>query len=382
MRKDSDFIRVHSRSFAAQNALQMNRRNFALALVAGAAFGQAPAGPYKDRSKNIPQSPDTGESEEEPAGFSDVPLGYFGPSDPAHPLGGSLWTGVSAGIEQANKEGGYKGKPFRLATAWAADPWKGGVSQLARVTYSDHVWAILTGIDANTAHLAEQIATKALVPVVDAASTDRTVNGAAVPWIFSSTPGDDAIAAVLSPAIARSAQHDYAILSGIDHDSRMTTAAIKSRLAPARVIDYETEVPAVPEGVKAVAIVAGPLDSVKLLRGVRAQIPGLPVFGGPMMARSSFLRTAGAAADGVVVPLLAKPSAGHPDWDYVATMGEASALLTAAAIRTAGLRRAAIRDAIHHLAAPGGGAWAPDGRTQRHAGLARILSGRLTPELP
>ena len=353
-----------------------------MGLAAGVAFGQTPAVPYKDRSKSIPQSPDTGEPETEPGEIKDVPLGYFGPSDTSHPLGGGMWAGVSLGIRRANKEGGYMGKPFRLVTAWAPDPWRGGVSQLARVTYVDHVWGILTGIDANTAHLAEQIATKALVPVLDVASTDLTVNGAAVPWIFSATPSDDAVASVLAPALARTAEHDYAILAGVDHDSRMTTAALTRKHAAARVIDYQTEIPEVPQTAKAVVIVAGPLESAKLLQAVRAHSAALPVFGGPMMARASFLHAAGAVAEGVIVPLLAAPPSEY-NWDYTAVIGEASATLMAAAIRKAGLRRSAIRDALHHLPPPGGGEWAPDGRTLRPAALAQFARGRLTPiELP
>ena len=57
------------------------------------------------------------------------------------------------------------------------------------------------------------------MPVVDVASTDQTVNGAAVPWIFSSTPADDAIAAALIPAIDRAAQPEYVILTR--HRSRL-----------------------------------------------------------------------------------------------------------------------------------------------------------------
>ena len=222
-------------------------RRFALALAAGAAFGQVPRsvqGPARRTSRNRRIRAKS----HEPAAVTDIPIGYFGPSDPAHPLGGSVWTGVSAGIERANKDGGYKGKPFRLATAWAADPWKGGVSQLARSPIPNTSGQSSTGIDGKTAHLAEQIATKALLPVVDAASTDKTVNGAAVPWIFSCTPTDVAIAAALIPAIAASPGRQYVILTGIDHDSRMTTAACKARLAPARVIDYQTEIPPYPGG--------------------------------------------------------------------------------------------------------------------------------------
>ena len=352
----------------------MTRRT-ALLLAATALRAQEPGGQsvYKDRPAQPPRSPDSGERATDPATEKDIAIGYFGPPDPAHPLGGSVWTGVSEAIVRANRTGGYRGKPYRLAAAWSESPWKGGVSQLAKLTYSEHTWAIIAGIDGTTAHLAEQVSAKALLAVVDPASTDKTVNGAAVPWIFSCAPTDVEIAAALVPEIRRVAGSAFVILTGTDHDSRMTTAELKAKAAPLRILEYTTSIPAIPDEAKAVAIVAGPLESVKLLEAVRRQKPALPVFGGPMMARSSFRKAAGDSARGVVVPKLSAQSSEFGEWDYAALAGFDAANLIVAAIHTAGLNRSAIRDAIEDLSPYKGVSgeirWQADGRNVRPVSL-------------
>ena len=54
----------------------------------------------------------------------------------------------------------------------------------------DSVWAILGGIDGPSTHIAEQVTTKAWLPLLCAVSSDRTANAAVVPWMFSLLPGD------------------------------------------------------------------------------------------------------------------------------------------------------------------------------------------------
>ena len=71
------------------------------------------------------------------------------------------------------------------------------------MVYADGVWAILGGIDSASTHLAEQVTTKARLPLVCAASSDRTANSAIVPWIFSLLPGNQLQAPVLAAELAR-----------------------------------------------------------------------------------------------------------------------------------------------------------------------------------
>ena len=96
--------------------------------------------------------------------------------------------GTTMAIEEANAEGGYKETPFRLKPGWSENPWASGVSSVVRMAYLERVWAIIGSIDGSTTHLAEQVVAKARVTQIDPASTDRSVNMANVPWVFSCLP--------------------------------------------------------------------------------------------------------------------------------------------------------------------------------------------------
>ena len=68
-----------------------------------------------------------GREEPAPADVDEVRIGYFGPSDPAHPAGGDLWLAAGMAIEDANTAGGLNGTPFRLVPVWSENPWGTGV---------------------------------------------------------------------------------------------------------------------------------------------------------------------------------------------------------------------------------------------------------------
>ena len=59
-------------------------------------------------------------------GGAQVSIGYFGPHDPGHSQGGAYWCGARLAIEEANQQGGYRGEPYRLVSAWDENPWTGG----------------------------------------------------------------------------------------------------------------------------------------------------------------------------------------------------------------------------------------------------------------
>jgi hypothetical protein len=60
--------------------------------------------------------------------------------------------------------------------------WGAASTQLVHALFDEHALAIVA-LDRNTAHLAEQLALKALVPVL-AISEDRSLTATNVPWIF------------------------------------------------------------------------------------------------------------------------------------------------------------------------------------------------------
>jgi ABC-type branched-subunit amino acid transport system substrate-binding protein len=352
---------------------------------------------YAGPGREIPAPPD----------LREVRIGYFGPADPAHTLGGDLWLAVTLAVEQANTAGGIHGLPVTLVPAWSEEPWGTGVSDLARLAYEDRIWAILGSIDGETTHLAETVVAKARLPLLSFAGTDKTVNLANVPWIFAGLPQDDRLAPVVARAVLESSGGEpFTIVSTTDHDSHATIVEIGKvldrqgaaplyhhEISPGEeaLADVVGRLPA--GGPAALLVVAGPLDSARLVRAVREAGLDLPITGGPSFGRRPFLEGAGPAAEGVLLPLLCDPGhadgsfarvfrqrTGHtPDCSTAQAYDTARLLLEAA--RAAGLNRARIRDRIAGLSAWTGTAgdirWNGLGQNQRAVLLATVQDGKV-----
>jgi branched-chain amino acid transport system substrate-binding protein len=362
-----------------------------VALALSAPDGQTP---HKDARDHPPQYVGPGRNEPEPEGLSEVRIGWFGPSDPRDPETGDVWLALTMAVEEANDAGGCAGRPYRVVPAWSRNPWGTGVGRVARLVYDDRVWALLGSVDGASAHLAEQVAAKARLALVNPVSTDPTLTRAGVPWMFSCPPGDDRSMALLADAI-EGAGPPVTLLSATDHDARIATAELLEVLGqrgatPDRHREFSpgaadfTGLIAGSEG--SVVILAGPQDSARLLVALRDAGAGDRYFGGPAMGRRAFAELAGPAADGVVFPYLCDETAltgpfaqrfrqrhGHAP-DCLAVQAYDAARLVIAAIERAGLNRARIRDAIQELAPYEGEAgpihWDPLGQNDRSPRLA------------
>jgi len=368
---------------------------------------RAPARPFRDFRQQATPYAGPGRERSEAADVSEVLLGYFGPSDPDHPDGGDLWKAAELAVCQANAQGGYKGKPFRLVAAWSDDPWKAGVAGIARMAYRDRVWAIVGGSDGPTAHLAEQVVVKARLPLVCPTSSDRSANMANVPWMFSVLPGDHLQAPILAAVLTtRSGRHGYSFLSSPDHDSRLFLAELERALKRQQSAPRFTHVlaPSDPEigavvrqvvadDVSAVVIAAGAAESAHFVRELRAAgFRGL-ILGGHSMGRRQFLAAAGPAAEGVLFPLLCEPAAMpasfrlefekryHVPPDYAAASTYDALNLLIAAIRRGGLNRAKIADALGAVSpypgVAGTIAWDKLGSNTRPVVLGTIHAGEV-----
>ncbi|MHC4177139.1 MAG: ABC transporter substrate-binding protein, partial [Planctomycetota bacterium] len=272
------------------------------------------------------------------------------------------------------------------------------------------------GIDGPSTHLAEQVVAKARLTLLSPASSDKTVNLANVPWMFSCLPGDHLQVGVLAAQLeARVGRRPLAIVSTDDHDSRLFTRELRKsltelRMAPRYHFECRRATREIAElaehvvqlEVDAVVLVAGAGDSARLLRALRGRGFAGSVFGGPAMGRRRFLEQAAgtapqewSAAEGVLFPLLYQPNEKSGGFasifksrfgkspDYAAAHTYDAVRLLVAAIRKAGLNRARIRDAVEELSPWAGTTgtvkWDPLGANTRAAGLGTIRDGHLVP---
>lgn len=313
--------------------------------------------PYLDKRRIPLEYPGPGREDPDPTDLSEVRLGYFGPADAAHPVAGTLWMGAAFAVEEANAAGGYKGKPFRLVSRWSDDPWRGGASAVVKLAYTDQVWGIIGGIDGATTHLAEQVVAKALLPLVDPASTDQTVNAANVPWMFSLAPTDAEIAGYLAAAAGGRAT---VLIAGTDHDSRMlASAAMKAFGAQGvRVLSRQDvtpgagSLPTLETAAEAYVVIAPPVESAMVVKQLPAQAT---VAGGPAAATRRFREAAGPAGERVLVAQMHAPALDlekriaarySQPCDAYSLLGYDAAAILLRAVSEAGLNRAKVRDRL------------------------------------
>jgi branched-chain amino acid transport system substrate-binding protein len=339
-----------------------------------------------------------------PEGVTEIPIGYFGPADSEHPDGGGIWVAANLAIEEANRAGGYQGLPFRLLPTWSKNPWGTGVALMARQVFGDAgVWAVIGSIDGSATHLAEQIAAKARITVINPAGTDKTVNLANVAWMFSCLPADDQQAPVLVQALVDRIKDDaFTLFSTTDHDSHhavkeFLNVAARSGIVPFRhhqfapgTTDLE---PLITDAKAVVVIYANPGDSARLVLQLRAKQEQLQVFGGPALGRRLFVDHAGAAAEGSLFPLLcdlekldgrfseAFASRTGREPDCTTAQAYDATRIVIEAIRQAGLNRVLIRDALEELSPwtgiSGPLEWDSLGQNRRTVRLGTITAGAI-----
>jgi branched-chain amino acid transport system substrate-binding protein len=391
--------------------------------------------PFFDARAREPNYAGPGREQADPPDVAEVLIGYFGPPVAAHPQAGDMWCAASLAVEQANAEGGYRNKPFRLVPAWSDSPWGAGVKELTRLVFEDRVWAVVGGIDGPTTHLAEQVTVKAGLPLLNPVSTDKTVNLINVPWIFSCTPQDHIQAQVLAEGlVARlgagssdcgwrmadcglkdradpNPHSHFVLVSAVDHDSHLFAVELQKAVT-ARPLTWAYSYQFNPSdrdvndlvekvcsaGSDAVVIIADASTSAQFVRRVRAGGYSGSIWGGPWMGQRTFFTEAGRGAEGIVFPCAyaAAPelSAFAEEFtrrfgrspDYLAAHTYDAVNLLVAAVRRSGLNRARIRDALRALSpwpgVSGTITWDSPGRNRRPVNLCTLREGRVVPLAP
>jgi len=158
-------------------------------------------------------------------------IGVFAPDDDNHPVGRDLVRGISLAVDQANAAGGIDGKPLRLVRRWAADPWGAGSKEVVGMVFDDRVWALIGGPDGETTHVAQQVATKAHLPLIAPVSSDPSLTHTRVPWIFRLPPDDRAQAEeMVMEGLGPRALKRVGVVVSTDHDGRIFAEEMKAAL--------------------------------------------------------------------------------------------------------------------------------------------------------
>jgi len=344
----------------------------------------------------------------DPNDLTEIRIGYFGPSDPNHAVAG-MWQAAVMAVEQANDTGGYEGLPFRLLPVWSENPWGTGVAKLFRLVYDQKLWAIIGGIDGPTTHLAEQVVAKARLPLISPACSDKTVNLANVPWMFSCLPGDHLTAPSLAAVIAeRSVDKTVVLLSAIDHDSHLFTIELLKFLAehnisPQHHIEFDSTKVNINNLIQRtlrinpqiLIVIADAPTSSRIIATIPDHKREIPIFASCTLGQTAFVLQADSKAEGIIFPVYYLPDRTSPPFDAAfqarwknqpdyraAFTYDAVALLTTA-IRKTGLNRTRIGEALRELSGYEGVTgpinWDPLNSNTRPALLGTIKNGSIIP---
>lgn len=317
----------------------------------------------------------------------EVRIGLFGPSLKPKPgistpqtarAGLSLFRGAKLALEEANEEGGYEGRPFVLVHRQVDGPWGIAPRQMVGLIYEDEVWAVLGSVDGPNSHIAEQICTKAWVPVVTPTATDPSLTQVNDPWIFRCMPTDEDQASALAEYIFRI--KGYTKVGGVfldDDDenygrigmgeferaSRRMGHPLAMKVGfKLRQEDFSEQVGLVmKEEPEAIVVWGTPEESGRFVRALREAGFRKEVFGSSALAVPTFVEAAGRYAEGVTVVYPYDPSRpdpltrkfnrkfmeryGEPP-DFYAAYAYDGMRMIIYAIRKAGINQGRIRDAL------------------------------------
>jgi branched-chain amino acid transport system substrate-binding protein len=139
--------------------------------------------------------------------------------------------GAEMAINKANKEGGFRGKPFKLVAKTLEGPWGTGSKQAVSLIFDEKVWAILGSHDGRNAHPVEQVSTKARIVFLSAWATDPTLSEAFVPCFFNCVPDDNQIAdAIIEEIYNKKKLNNTAIISDNSYDSRSGVTCLGKKI--------------------------------------------------------------------------------------------------------------------------------------------------------
>ena len=170
-----------------------------------------------------------------PEFLDEIRIGLFAPDEGTSRVGGHVIEGASLAIEQINATGGFDGVPLRLIRRWDDDPWRGGSKEMIKLVYEDSVWAVIGSVSGDATHVAEQVVTKAWLPLMSPVSADPTLTYIRIPWMFRLPPDDEKQAVVIvRDGIEANSLSSVGLITSTDHDGRIFGEEMLERMSAAQ----------------------------------------------------------------------------------------------------------------------------------------------------
>ncbi|MEW6749598.1 MAG: ABC transporter substrate-binding protein [Candidatus Latescibacterota bacterium] len=313
-----------------------------------------------------------------------VKIGIMAPIDRSHEsyMGRPMLWATEMALDEANAQGGYKGKPFELVVRNDTGLWGASANEIAFFSYQDSVWAVIGSIDGANTHIAIRVALKTEVPMMNVGDTDPTLVETKIPWVFRNIADDRQMAYTIGYHVLR--DRDFkrvAILRANNRYGRFGVGEFRAgsvrlgRPAPIEInfeMAYNQVNPDLTAQLErlrkvnpeAVVLWADAEPGAYIVKKVRQAGFTMPIYASDRVVHPRFLEIAGAAAEGIVAAFPYDPTADIPELkafqeNYRARFGREPTVYAAhaydgtwmvvQAIRQAGLNRYLIRDALAEM---------------------------------
>jgi ABC-type branched-subunit amino acid transport system substrate-binding protein len=330
----------------------------------------------------------------EPKDVTEVRIGFFGPieQNSESVLGLRMLHGAQLAVEEANADGGYGGKPFKLMphndyNNWQAkavygdvrptDPaiWGSASDEAVKMAYDENVWAIFGSISSESTHIALRVALRAELSVVSSANSDPTVPETTIPWYFGSMQDDRQQYLTLARHIytelglkrvavlrASSRYGRYGLPKFLDASRRLGHPVVMEQIFQPGDTDYTKQLRVIRNSrPDAVFLVGDELEAAAILKQMRGAGMKQRVFGAYRTLGDTLLKEAGDAAEGFEAVYPYDPTRNNPRWldfnkrfedrfhekpEQFASMAYDTMNMLLDSICKAGLNRARIHDAL------------------------------------
>jgi branched-chain amino acid transport system substrate-binding protein len=311
-----------------------------------------------------------------PLDLKEVRIGFLGPLSGSVmvPQGKQMLQGATLAIEEANKNGGYKGLPYKLMIHNDVGLWGAAANEVVKMD-DEKVWAFVGSIDDIVSHVALRAALKLEIFMICTGDPDPTFTETNIPWVLRVISDDRQSAySLVNQIYIKDGHSRVAVIRtgarygrvGFKMFSENATRVGHPIIIEERFADGETDFKSQLERIlttnpDAVLIWGNAKESALILKQMRAIGLKQPVYGSDRMVSPEFLSIAGNLADGIVTTCQYNPESNNPKYltfknnyikrfkqepDVFASHAYDGMSLLIAAINKVGLNRVLIRDIL------------------------------------
>lgn len=194
----------------------------ALLVCGSPALPQTPPHPYSVIPRDAVNYSGPGRDASHDLGGIEIKIGLLAPlTGPRQNEGKALLQAAQLAMEDEAAISFPGGRRLSMVARDQSDSWGRATNEIVRLVFDDQVAALVTSLDGDSAHLAEQVGNKVGIPIVTL-STDPSTTQINLPWIFRLAPTDTQQAGAFAQDIYIERRLKKVILiAESDHDGRV-----------------------------------------------------------------------------------------------------------------------------------------------------------------